>query len=93
MNYYSGWDQAFSTSFAQGAYADGIETFVEMEPWNCGDCPGGSVPSMTGIADGAYDSYLKSFGQAIKTFGHPVRVTFAHPRPIPISSVASSRPS
>jgi hypothetical protein len=79
VNYYSGWVEPFNTSLAEGAYADGIETFVEMEPWNCGDhCQGTSVPAMTGIAAGAYDSYLVSFGQAIRAFGHPVLATFAH---------------
>lgn len=79
VNYYSGWVEPFNTSLAQGAYADGIETFVEMEPWNCGDnCQGTSVPAMTDIAAGRYDSYLISFGQAIRAFGHPVLATFAH---------------
>lgn len=79
VNYYSSWGERFNSSFAQGAYADGVETFVEMEPWNCGsDCYGESVPAMTDIAAGDYDSYLSSFGQAIRAFGHPVLVTFAH---------------
>lgn len=67
MNYYSGWEQRFNTSLAESAYADGIETFVEMEPWNCGNnCQGNAVRAMTDIAVGAYDSYLISFGQAIR---------------------------
>ncbi len=78
VNYYSGWDEPFNASFAQAAYADGIQTFVEMEPWNCYSCDGGSVPAMTDIAAGSYDDYLTGFGQAIKAFGHPVLVTFAH---------------
>ena len=79
VNYYSGWTEGFNTSLAQSAYADGIETFVEMEPWNCGTgCDGKSVPAMTDIAAGVYDSYLIGFGQAIKAFGHPVLATFAH---------------
>jgi len=79
VNYYSGWEEPFNASLAESAYADGIETFVEMEPWNCGDkCQGKSVPAMTDIAAGVYDSYLISFGQAIGAFGQPVLVTFAH---------------
>ena len=78
VNYYSGWDEPFNASFAQAAYADGIQTFVEMEPWNCYSCDGDSVPAMTDIAAGGYDGYLTGFGQAIKAFGHPVLVTFAH---------------
>jgi hypothetical protein len=78
VNYYAGWDEGFNTAFANAAYADHVETFVEMEPWNCGNCAGGSTPSMTDIAAGKYDSYLTSFGQQIHAFGHPVIVTFAH---------------
>ena len=78
VNYYSGWDEPFNASFVQAAYADGIQTFVEMEPWNCYSCDGDSVPAMTDIAAGGYDGYLTGFGQAIKAFGHPVLDTFAH---------------
>lgn len=78
VNYYSPWLESFETSFAEEAYADGIETFVELEPWNCAACAGGQVPSMTSIAAGAYDGYLTSLGQQIEAFGHPVMVTFAH---------------
>jgi hypothetical protein len=77
VNYYSGWGERFRTGFAQAAANDGVQAFVEMEPWNCGQCTGG-LPSMTGIAAGAYDGYLTSFGQEIRAFGHPVLVTFAH---------------
>jgi hypothetical protein len=78
VSYYSGWEERFNTDFAKAAYAEGVETFVEMEPWNCGDCPDGPVPAMTDIAAGKYDGYLARFGHAIQTFGHPVLVTFAH---------------
>src|SRR5262249_24830856 len=36
VNYYSAWRDPFKTRFAQDARADGITTFVELEPWNCG---------------------------------------------------------
>jgi len=78
VNYYSGWNEPFNTSFAYAAYARGIQTFVEMEPWNCGNCTDGGVPEMTDIASGGYDGYLTGFGAAIKAFGHPVLITFAH---------------
>jgi hypothetical protein len=77
VNYYAGWSQGFNTAFAKAAYADNVETFVEMEPWNCWNCAGGT-PAMTDIAAGKYDSYLTSFGQQVRAFGHPVMVTFAH---------------
>ena len=78
VNYYSAWRAPFSAQFAQDARADGITTFVELEPWNCASCAGGRVPSLTSIAAGDYDAYLTSFGQEIERFGHPVLATFAH---------------
>jgi hypothetical protein len=78
VNYYAGWDQGFNTGFAKAAYADHVETFVEMEPWNCGNCGRASTPAMTAIAAGKYDSNLTSFGKQVRAFGHPVMVTFAH---------------
>jgi hypothetical protein len=78
VNYYSPWLEPFETAFAQDAYADGVETFVELEPWNCGACADGSVPSMTSIATGSYDAYLTGFGQQVEAFGHPIMATFAH---------------
>lgn len=78
VNYYSGWGEGFNTAFADAAYADHVETFAELEPWNCSDCGGASIPAMTAIAAGSYDSYLTSFGNQIRAFGHPVMLTFAH---------------
>jgi beta-mannanase len=77
VNYYSAWLKAFNEPVAQDARTDGIETFVEMEPWHCPQCQGGSS-SLTDIAAGVYDSYLTSFGQQIAAYGHPVMMTFAH---------------
>jgi beta-mannanase len=77
VNYYSNWLQPFRVSFAQEARADGITTFVVMNPDNCSQCRGG-YPSLPDIAGGVYDGYLTSFGQQIAAYGHPVMVTFAH---------------
>jgi hypothetical protein len=77
VNYYSAWREPFKVSFAQDARADGIMTFVEMDPANCPECRGG-YPSLPDIAAGLYDSYLTSFGQQIAAYGHPVMITFAH---------------
>jgi Glycosyl hydrolase family 26 len=73
--YYSGWGEGFQSGFAALALSHGATVFVEMEPWNG---PNGSVPSMIDIAAGKHDTYLIGFAQAVKAFGHPVMVTFAH---------------
>ncbi len=77
-NYYSAWKEPFKADFARAAAADGMETFVEMEPWHCGSCGPDGYPSMTGIAAGAYDGYLTTFGEQIRAYGSLVLVTFAH---------------
>jgi beta-mannanase len=77
VNYYSGWGEGFNTTFARAAYADGVQTFVELEPWNCASCQV-SQPPLSAIAAGDYDGYLLEFGAEIRAFGHPVLATFAH---------------
>jgi mannan endo-1,4-beta-mannosidase len=77
-NYYSGWGESFKADFARAAAADGMETFVEMEPWNCGACGPGGFATMTDISAGKYDQYLTRFGAQIRAYGGPVLVTFAH---------------
>jgi mannan endo-1,4-beta-mannosidase len=78
VNYYAPWLAPFKESFAQAASADGLITFVEMNPDSCPRTCRGGYPSLPDIAAGVYDGYLTSFGQQIAAYGHPVMVTFAH---------------
>ncbi len=78
VNYYLVWGRPFNAAFARAAWADGVRTFVELEPWACDTCAEGRDPRLTSIAGGLYDRYLMAFGQAIKAFGHPLMVTFGH---------------
>ncbi|HEX3713145.1 MAG TPA: hypothetical protein VHV09_10145 [Trebonia sp.] len=41
---------------------------------------------MVAIGDGAYNSYLKSIGQAVRKFAHPVIFTFAQDGTKPLTS-------
>lgn len=74
----------FPLSFAQQAQGMGAEPFIEMEPWeqtSTDNCPANpQFPSMATItANGtAVKNYLAGWGTAIKNFGHPVILTFAH---------------
>jgi mannan endo-1,4-beta-mannosidase len=67
--YFSGLGTGFKTSFARTALGHGAVPFVEMEP---------TTVSMASIAAGQQDSYLRSYARAVRSFGHPVLIGFAH---------------
>ena len=67
--YYSGWLEPFRTSFATTAAAQGEVPLVQINP---------AQVSMTAIADGTYDSYLRTFADAIRANRAPVIVSFGH---------------
>jgi len=67
--YYSGWAEPFATSFAEKLRAMGIIPFVQIDPMFA------SVPA---IAAGEYDTYLRSYAESVKDFGHAVVIGFGH---------------
>lgn len=67
--YYSGWPERFQGTFAETAWQHGAYTFVELEP---------ARVSLASIATGGQDGYLRSYAQAVRTFGHPVLLSFGH---------------
>jgi mannan endo-1,4-beta-mannosidase len=67
--YYSSWNEQFSSSFAEQAYAEGITAAVQMEPFGV---------SISGIASGDSDGYLESFASQVRDFGHAVIIGFGH---------------
>jgi hypothetical protein len=73
---YYGWWEGFQSAEALNAWHRGITTFAELQ--TCGDpCDSKGVP-IRGVMDGLYDSYLRSFAEAVKAFHHPVLMTFDH---------------
>src|SRR5450631_2275624 len=62
VGYYSGWGEAFQTSFAKTAYSHGAATIMQWDP---------TLASVTKIAAGGYDGYLRSFAASVRVFGHP----------------------
>jgi mannan endo-1,4-beta-mannosidase len=58
--YYSGWGEPFRAGFAGQAARHGAVPLVQIDP--------GQV-SLTLIADGAYDAYLRDFAQAVAGYG------------------------
>jgi hypothetical protein len=67
VTYYSGWGDPFQSRFAGWVHAHGAVPFIQMEP--------GSV-SLTGIAAGHSDAYLRSFAAAVRAYRYPVVVSF-----------------
>jgi Glycosyl hydrolase family 26 len=67
--YYSGWGEPFKTAFAETAHRHGAATIVQINP---------TWASVSAIAAGTYDSYLRLFADRVRDFGHPVVIGFGH---------------
>ncbi len=69
VGYYSGWGEPFKTSFAETVHQHGALTILQMDPgW----------ASVSSIAAGKYDPYLRSFARSVQAFGQPVVIGFGH---------------
>ena len=66
--YYSTITTPFQSIFAERAQQNGAVPLIQLNP--------GSA-SMQDVADGREDSYLKSFAEQLRSFGHPVILAFA----------------
>jgi hypothetical protein len=69
VGYYSGWGEHFQTSFAQTVSGQGAVTILQWDPTDA---------SVSKIADGGYDTYLRSFADSVRQFGKPVVIGFGH---------------
>jgi len=67
--FYSGWYQPFPGSFASAAARHGAVPLVQMDPDSI---------RMAAIAAGRYDGYLSAYAEAVRAYGHPVIISFAH---------------
>ncbi len=67
--YYSSWYEPFQVSFARAAQAHDAIPMVQIEP---------SEISLAAIADGKYDSDLATYARAVRSFRHPVILSFGH---------------
>jgi mannan endo-1,4-beta-mannosidase len=67
--YYSGWGQPFQTTFAATAVRHHAMPLVQIDPTNI---------SLSAIAAGQYDGYLRSYASAVKSFGGRVVISFGH---------------
>jgi mannan endo-1,4-beta-mannosidase len=69
VGYYSGWQESFQASYAETVREHGGTTIVQWDPTSV---------SIALIAAGRYDSYLRSFADSVRDFGHPVVIGFGH---------------
>jgi mannan endo-1,4-beta-mannosidase len=67
--YYSGWNEPFKVSFARTAAKDGSVPLVQIDPTGI---------SLAKIASGRYDGYLTSFAESVRSYRHPVILSFGH---------------
>jgi mannan endo-1,4-beta-mannosidase len=69
VSYYSGWFEPFKEHFALMAARHGAVPLVQINPDRI---------SLAAIASGHYDSYLRSYAEAVRSYGRPVILGFAH---------------
>jgi mannan endo-1,4-beta-mannosidase len=69
LGYYSGWAEPFDLPFAQTLRKHGVIPFVQIDP---------TAASITAIADGTYDEYLRAYAGRVRAFGHAVVIGFGH---------------
>jgi mannan endo-1,4-beta-mannosidase len=67
--YYSDWNNPFSTSFALEAWRHDAYVLVQIQPKGV---------TLASVAAGGSDAYLRSYAQAVISFGHPVILSFGH---------------
>jgi hypothetical protein len=69
VGYYSGWIEPFQLSFAKRVFSQGETPYVQIDP---------TFASVSGIAAGVYDSYLTTYADSVREFGHSVVIGFGH---------------
>jgi mannan endo-1,4-beta-mannosidase len=66
---YSSWLEPFQTNFATTAAKHGAVPLVQINPFGV---------SLAKIASGTYDNYLIAYARAVRTYLHPVILSFGH---------------
>jgi mannan endo-1,4-beta-mannosidase len=69
IGYCAGWAQPFDMSFARRMYRHGVTPFVQIDPTSA---------SVSPIASGVYDHYLRSYADSVRSYRHPVVIGFGH---------------
>lgn len=79
--WYDAWanNTPFPVATAHSLNASGVDTLaVTWEPWNPAN--GVTQPTYTAarIASGKFDAYIRSYAKALKEYGKPVTIRYAH---------------
>jgi mannan endo-1,4-beta-mannosidase len=69
VKYFSSWGDSFQGAFASHIAKLGAGALVDIEPTGI---------SLAAIASGRYDSYLKVYAGAVRTYHGPVVISFGH---------------
>jgi Glycosyl hydrolase family 26 len=69
VGYFSGWAEPFDTHFADLVRQHGSIPFVQIDPTGA---------SISAIAAGDYDDYLRVYAESVRAFGHSVVIGFGH---------------
>jgi hypothetical protein len=67
--YVSSWPLPFAASFAATLHKHGVIPLVQIDP---------ASASVSAIASGVYDYYLRSYADSVRDYGHPVVISFGH---------------
>ena len=67
--YYSSWLEPFQAGFATLALDRNAVPLVQVNP---------AGVSLTAITSGQYDTYLRGYADAVRSYGHPVILSFGH---------------
>jgi hypothetical protein len=67
--YYSAWLEPFQGAFAATAARHHAVPLVQIDP---------APVSLAAVASGRYDSYLRGYANAVRSFGGPVIISFGH---------------
>ena len=69
VGFYSGWAQPFSVAMADGMHRRGYIPFVQIDP---------TLASVSAIAAGYDDTYLRAYADSVRIYGHSVVIGFGH---------------
>lgn len=69
VSYYSGWAEPFPVGFGQRVLSHGGILCVQIDP---------TLASVSGVAAGDYDGYLRQYADSVRDFGHAVVIGFGH---------------
>ncbi len=69
VGFYSGWAQPFSVQMADSMHRHDLIPFVQIDP---------TLASVSAIASGVYDDYLRSYADSVRVYGQSVVIGFGH---------------